>query len=164
MTGFVVRPTVEDDWREVRDLRMEMLADTPLAYLETLEQGRAHPESHWRERAAGTGPTKTCVAAVADDGRWLGTMTGLLTGAGPTLVGVYVAPDARGRAAGVTDALLTAVEDWARRHGDALTLEVHEGNPRAIAAYESRGFRFTGARRPYPLDPSSSELEMRKPL
>ena len=29
--GFVVRRTTEEDWREVRALRLEMLADTPLA-------------------------------------------------------------------------------------------------------------------------------------
>jgi len=83
---------------------------------------------------------------------------------GPTLVGVYVAPGFRGRRAGVTDALLDAVEAWAREHADVLRLEVNELNARARAAYERRGFVLTGRTSPYPLDPPSLELEMIKRL
>ena len=93
-------------------------------------------------------------------------MTGVRFGDGgdPWLVAVYVAPDARGAAAGVTDALLAPIEEWARERGSGLLLEVNEENPRAIAAYRKRGFTETGRSRPYPLDPSLRELEMRKPL
>lgn len=160
---FVVRATVEEDWPAVRALRLEMLQDTPIAYLETLEQALGRPESHWRERAAGRdGSLK--LAAVADDGRWIGTMTGITTRDGPTLVAVYVAPAFRGRAAGVTDALLDGIEDWARRSSTTLRLEVNEFNPRARAAYESRGFVTTGRTSPHPLPPPSLELEMIKRL
>ena len=61
-------------------------------------------------------------------------------------------------------ALLDAVLVWAREHGDALRLEVHEENARAIAAYERRGFRRTGVSRPYNLDPRALEIEMSIPL
>jgi hypothetical protein len=30
---LVIRTTTEDDWREVRTLRLEMLRDSPLAFL-----------------------------------------------------------------------------------------------------------------------------------
>jgi GNAT superfamily N-acetyltransferase len=160
---FIVRSTTEDDWQDVRALRLEMLQDTPIAYLETFEQALARPESHWRERAAGRdGSLK--LAAIADDGRWIGTMTGITTREGPTLVAVYVAPGFRGRSAGVTDALLEGIEEWARRSSTTLRLEVNEFNPRARVAYEHRGFVATGRTHPHPLPPPSLELEMIKRL
>ena len=45
----------ERDWAHLRALRLEMLADTPLAFLETLDDARAEPESQWRARAATAG-------------------------------------------------------------------------------------------------------------
>jgi GNAT superfamily N-acetyltransferase len=83
---------------------------------------------------------------------------------GPLLVGVYVSPDYRGEAAGVSRRLLDAVEDWARLHGETLRLEVHEANPRARRFYEKLGFTMTGRSREYELEPGGLELEMIKPL
>jgi len=42
MSGWTVRPSVESDWRAYRDLRLEMLVDTPIAFTETLERARLH--------------------------------------------------------------------------------------------------------------------------
>ena len=163
MRDFAVRPVLEEDWERLRDLRLEMLEDTPIAYLETLETARRHDESHWRLLARGrSGGVK--LAAEVPSRRWVGTMAGVLAEGVPTLVAVYVAPDFRGRRTGVTDALLDGVESWARSHGALLRLEVNEFNPRAIAAYESRGFVRTGRTSPYPLEPPSLEIEMVKAL
>lgn len=160
---FTVRPTVEDDWREVRALRLEMLADTPIAFGETLAEARLVREPEWRRRAArGSGSGRTSLAAIDASGRWLGTMGGYLELGRPTLVTVYVTPDARGAASGVADALLAGVAEWAAEHGDVLGLLVHEDNPRAIAFYERAGFARTGRRVPYPLDPTREELELER--
>ncbi|MET1015474.1 GNAT family N-acetyltransferase [Leifsonia flava] len=182
--AFSIRPTVADDWEQVRALRLEMLADTPLAYAETRGHALDQPESEWRMRGArGLTDHGTSLVAIDENGRWIGAMAGYIpdpegeradaaagtaTGGrpatGPLLVGVYVAPDVRGREAGVTDALLAGIEAWARTHGDTLTLHVHEDNARAIAAYESRGFERTDVTVPYNLDPAKLELEMVKRL
>ena len=163
MTGFHVREVEERDWVRLRALRLEMLADTPIAYLETLETAQAHPTAHWKRSARGR-PGGLKLVAEQDDGRWVGTMTGIIAEGTPTLVAVYVSPDVRGAAAGVTDALLAAIERWAKQHGDELRLEVNELNGRAVEAYRRRGFVLTGRTTPYPLDPPSLELEMVKPL
>lgn len=160
---FAVRAVEEEDWDLLRALRLEMLEDTPIAYLETLATARTHPESYWRRQARGRADAVKLVAETPA-GRWIGTMGGVVADGAPTLVAVYVTPAARGRSPGVTDALLQAVEDWARQRGDQLRLEVNELNPRAVAAYESRGFFLTGRTSPYPLQPPSLELEMVKPL
>ena len=121
---------MEDDSREYRALRFEMLADTPLAYLETLEQARMHPDSHWRGRAANTSAASRLFAAVAADGRWIGSIGGFQASGAPHpyLVGVYVTPAYRGREHRVTDELLDAVSAWARSRSDRLLLQVHEQN------------------------------------
>ncbi|MFF1574398.1 GNAT family N-acetyltransferase [Leifsonia sp. NPDC058292] len=166
MTTWRVRPSVEADWRAYRDLRLEMLTDTPIAFLETIEHARLHPDEHWRGRAANRGTASRLFGAVADDGSWLGTMGGFHpTGkTDPLLVGVYVTPAFRGARIGMTDALLDAVIGWARGRGERLMLEVHEENEPAIRYYRRRGFEPTGVRIPYPLDRTADELEMALPL
>jgi len=163
---LVIRTTDEEDWRAVRTLRLEMLRDYPLAYGETLEHALMVDEAGWRLRAArGTTPGQTSIVAI-DGERWVGQMGGYIPDvtSGPLLVGVYVAPDYRGDAAGVSRRLLDAVEEWARLHGDTLRLEVHEDNPRARRFYEKLGFTMTGRSRGYELPPGGLELEMIKPL
>jgi GNAT superfamily N-acetyltransferase len=163
---LVIRTTTEDDWQAVRVLRLEMLRDTPLAYAETLEHALLVDEAEWRRRAArGTTAGQTSIVAI-DGERWVGHMGGYVPDAatGPLLVGVYVAPDRRGDAAGVSRLLLDAVERWALGHGDTLRLEVHEDNPRARRFYEKLGFTLTGRSREYELEPGGLELEMIKPL
>lgn len=156
--AFTLHRPTEDDWAAIRDLRVRMVTDTPIAFLETREQALAHPEEHWRERARrnASGPG-TNVVAVDPDGRWVGSMVGIVTTGAPDyiadrrpgadragLVGVFVDPEWRGEV-GVTDALLDEIYAWARRSGfEALYLHVSDGNKRAIRAYEKRGFTRTG--------------------
>ncbi|MCL2514584.1 MAG: GNAT family N-acetyltransferase [Microbacteriaceae bacterium] len=165
---FTVRSTTRDDWQAMRKLRLEALADTPIAFGQTVENARAMSEGEWRAYAGrGQDANRTFLAAVDDEsGDFLGMMGGALDHAGgaPFLVGVFVSPRWRGKAAGVTDALLAAVEDWARGFDIRLQLDVHEDNARARAYYESRGFVLTGQTVPYPLDRTRLELNMLKRL
>ncbi|MFJ8894010.1 GNAT family N-acetyltransferase [Leifsonia sp. NPDC102414] len=166
MTSWRVRESVEDDWQAYRAIRLEMLEDTPIAFLDTLEHARALPDEHWRNRAANASSSSRLFAAVDDDGRWLGTMGGFqaIGAPNPHLVGVYITPGFRGRAHGMADALLDAVIAWSRPRGTRLLLQVHEHNPAAIRFYTRRGFALTGATEPYPLNPAARELEMALPL
>jgi GNAT superfamily N-acetyltransferase len=164
MELFSVRATTEHDWRDVRSLRLEMLADTPLAFGEHLDAAQKHGEVIWRLRGArGTSPLSCSFAAVTQSGRWVGTMGGVIENGAPLLVGVYVSPDYRG-AAGVADALLVEVEDWSRQRNASLYLHVHSENPRARAFYAARGFIETGVTIPYVLDRTQTEVEMVKQL
>lgn len=167
MARVTIRRTTEDDWQQIRQLRLEMLRDAPHAFLETPGTALRHGEEEWRRRGRrGQSATGIAVAAIDASGRWVGTMGGILKdrAASPTLYGVYVSPSHRGRQAGVTDALLDEVEAWAAMHGRALRLTVHEDNRRAQDFYARRGFRFTGRTEPYVLDPDRTELEMMRQL
>ena len=169
-TSIQVRPTRESDWEAYRALRLEMLADTPLAFGETLANALGWDEAEWRRRAArGEASDQILVAAIdSSSDRWVGTMGGFVASGpdvtGPLLVGVYVAPAYRGRTLGVAPAMLAAVEAWASTIDRALYLHVHEDNPRATAFYLRSGYRFTGKVERYALNPHQRELEMVKDL
>lgn len=167
-SGYAIRRYGAAQWRQLRDIRLEMLADSPLAYVEPLSSARQRSGQDWRDRAAWAGqPHRLGVAGVLrGTGRWIGLACGSVfddRGGRPFVFSVYVAPDFRGR--GLADDLLQRVEGWAREQGHpALFLYVHQANARAAAFYQHRGYHFTGARETYPLDRSQSELEMRLPL
>jgi RimJ/RimL family protein N-acetyltransferase len=163
-----IRP---EDGERYRTIRLQMLQDTPMAYLETHEDALARPASAWAVKAARrTEPGSTGYSAVdAETGEWVGTMSAYVPEEEPDLawlVGVWVHPGHRGPKHGVTDGLLAAVVAWARDEVAVgrLRLEVHEANARAIGYYERSGFVRTGRTLPYPLDPTARELEMEREL
>ncbi|CAD5139202.1 GNAT family N-acetyltransferase [Microbacterium sp. NRRL B-14842] len=148
--SIAVRRITPEDWREVKALRLQALADpaAPMAFLDTVEHAAAQPDRFWQERAANASGDAAAAqfVAIADDGTWTGTITLLphreQHDAG-LVVGVYVADAHRG--AGVIDALLDAAAAWARDRGlRALVLEVHVDNSRAQAVYRRAGFVPTG--------------------
>src|SRR4051794_13330969 len=158
-----VRRVHEEDWEQARDLRLAMLVDTPIAFTETVEQSRSFDEREWRRRArrGQSGTACATFAAVAEDGRWVGTMGGVLEAVrSALLVSVFVRPEARGTR--VADLLLDAVLGWSRDEAgaDRIRLLVHEENPRAAAFYARRGFVPTGRTEAYPLDRTAREVEM----
>ena len=164
---FSIRPITADDWAEYRTIRLEMLQDSPTAFLERFSTARRFSDDEWKRRAARfSSATSIRLAAISADSEWVGSMGACIPDGAtePVLVAVYVTPAWRGDAAGVTDALLLEVEAWASARSDSIILEVHEDNARAMAAYLKRGYVATGNRRPYDLDPRRDELEMRKIL
>jgi ribosomal protein S18 acetylase RimI-like enzyme len=163
--SVTVRRVAEDDWAALREIRREMLADTPLAYLETVADAEARSESEWRFRAnrGSAGPTDLALAAEdpAVPGHWVGYLACFIDGPGQGhVVSVYVAPSHRG--SGLANELLDGVVAWAGGEAglDRLHLHVHEDNGRARAFYRRYGFTETGGGFPYDLDPTKVELEM----
>lgn len=163
MVEFVVRAVRPDEWKRVRDFRIEALCDevAPIAFTATLDDALAHPDELWQRRAlagsedAGRGARQRSLVALDGD-RWCGTLTVLITEPGEgsfigetpsertaDVVAVYVSPSVRG--SGIIEALLEAAADWASSQGIlALQLFVHAQNLRAQRAYEKSGFAFTG--------------------
>ena len=170
MSTMEFRPARIDEWARARDLRLEMLADTPIAYLQTLADARATPDEVWQRQHAdrlSMPRTNAVFVAVDQDGRWraqVGAMVNVFSDPLRVWVGaVYVTPALRGQ--GLAERLVGLAEQWTLDRGhDELFLEVNERNHRAIRHYQRTGWTMTGARRPYPLDPSMAELEMRKAL
>lgn len=153
------------DWPRLKALRLEALADTPIGYLESLEQARSHPDEDWRARARRGADGGDSVQVFAQDGeRLVATAVGFLRGPGTAwLAAVYVSPGYRGQ--GLLERMTAAVAAWCQAQGATrLVLQVHEDNARARSAYARLGFIDTGQTEAYPLDPSRVELLLARPL
>jgi ribosomal protein S18 acetylase RimI-like enzyme len=145
----VIRQTDGDDWQLLREVRLRALADSPDAFLETVEQTSAFPESVWRTRAA---QSETQACFLCEDGTG---MVSCFVADDPTtlfLVAMWVAVERRG--SGVARDLVERVVDWAREHGAArVSLSVEPGNDRAARLYEKCGFTETDDPPPFPYEP-----------
>lgn len=155
-----IRPT---DAARMRALRLEMLADSPLAFLETVAEAAARPHSDfaaWVAKSA-TGPEVARFVAEAD-GRLVGHLGAMRDPANPnrTLIfGVYLTPAFRNRS--LLEELMGAAAEWSRSAGrHELLLEVAVGNVRAQRAYRRLGFVDTGVRVRHPRIPVLTEMQM----
>jgi GNAT superfamily N-acetyltransferase len=160
-----IRPT---EWRRLRDVRLEALADSPQAFITTLAEARRFPDSLWSDRASvgSEGPGQATMIAVSG-GRTVGMAVGLdRSSVAPgvvAVVSVFVSPDVRRR--GVARALMAAVEAWASGVGATTTsLWVVDGNEGARTLYESLGYRMTLDRQPIRVPPPRWETRMVKRL
>lgn len=163
-TSTVHRVTPTDAAR-MRALRLEMLADSPLAFLETLAQAAARSHEDYRRRIVQASAGRGLAQFVADPGGpFIGHAGGTVMPEEPAVTvvfAVYVTP--RHRGTGVLDDLMEAVAGWSRAMGrPELMLEVVVGNGRAVRAYERLGFVDTGVRVPHPVIPAMRELQMRR--
>jgi RimJ/RimL family protein N-acetyltransferase len=163
-----VRRIRAEEWREYRELRLEALKDSPLAFLEQYDVAVVAPDESWRERVltAATSPTRAGFVAV-EDGRFIGKTSCFIEEdvTDETLahvVAVYVTPAARGRARGAAAGLMAAALDWAftQARAERIHLFVVEDNDRAAAFYRRMGFVLTGFEIPHPVVPSYMEREM----
>ncbi|MEW1586026.1 GNAT family N-acetyltransferase [Micromonospora vinacea] len=158
-----VRP---EDAARARALRLEMLADAPLAFLETLADAAARPHNEYAARVAYTSAGSSNAQFIADPGGRLVGHAGGTTAPneqGLTVIyAVYVTPSWRG--SGLLGELIDGVAAWSRACGrPELLLEVVVGNDRAYRAYQRLGFKDTGVRVPHPTIPALTELQMRRP-
>jgi RimJ/RimL family protein N-acetyltransferase len=160
----LVRRVRAADWPLLKTQRIAMVADTPIAYGETLAQVQARPDEHWQGKAASQehGGVLTRLLAFTESGELAGAAGGWAdeTGAPRTfVVGVYIAPAHRGQ--GLLATLVQRIAEWSIEHGrPELVLEVARENPRAVAAYEKLGFTATGESHPHELYPEITELVM----
>lgn len=180
--GYRVRRAAGDEWRQLRDLRLEALKDTPIGFSERYETALGRPDAYWRGRAERDARSRSSAKFVAvheADSALVG-MTGVFPASHQqvghssrpdgridedecVLYAVYVSPAHRGAHRGLAALLFDHVIAWARDTAGArsITLSVHERNHRAYAFYQRYGFVETGATMPYALDDSAKLIWMR---
>jgi GNAT superfamily N-acetyltransferase len=161
----------------MRALRLEMLADAPLAFLETVAEAAARPHAEFASRIRRTAVGAEMAQFIAEppaapeigrlptgNRRFVGHAGGHLSATEPALTvifAVYLTPSWRGR--GLLVDLIEGVAAWSRAAGrPELMLEVVVGNDRALRAYQRLGFVDTGIRLPHPRVPALTELQMRR--
>jgi ribosomal protein S18 acetylase RimI-like enzyme len=133
-----IRTVSADDWQQWRELRREALREAPDAFGSTLAgwSGDGDYEARWRDRLE-TVPVNL-VADLDDVPVGMVSLTAVQD-LESELIGMWVAPQARGR--GVGKALVLSVLDQARAIGAVtIALDVTAGNEPAIALYVSTGF------------------------
>ena len=164
-----VRRIRADEGLRWRALRLRALADSPVAFVDTVEQASARPDSDWHDRVRALSAGCRSALFVAEstgahgDDAWVGVAGGFADEAGNTTVfTVFIDPAMRGQ--GILEKLIAAVAEWSIGCGRTmLSLEVAVQNPRAHAAYKRLGFVPTGRSRPHPLFPDVVEVEMTRP-
>jgi len=146
----------EDDWRQLREVRLAALAESPTAFGSTALREQDFDEDRWRAWA------RSAAIFVALAGELpVGIAAGVAgkSGGERKLVAMWVNPGWRGR--DVALRLMSAVIDWAGVEGaERVALWVAQGNESARRLYERRGFRLTGARKPLPSNPALCADEM----
>lgn len=167
MSGTQVRRIRADDWRELRDLRLRALRDSPTAFGSTYAQESQRTEDHWRAWARRSADgVEQVLFVVAADGALRGMVRGVPDAGEAALVhlyGMYIDPETRGHGRG--RALVEAICTWARERGSRrVVLDVTVTNARAIRLYETCGFIRTGSVSPLPHTPALLEMEMARDL
>lgn len=144
LPDFQVRPLVAADVEAYRALRLQGLRDHPEAFGADGDEEASWPARDWLARlrrrstfGAFIGGTLAGTAALAIE-------PGRKQAHRGSLVGMYVAPSARG--SGVGRALVAAVLDLAHGRVETVELSVAIANAPAIALYLRCGFR------PYAID------------
>jgi len=146
---ILIRPAIPADAAPLRDLRLDALANDPVAFAADYGLTQAEPAEAWVKRIGDNLKDDNGVICVAvADGRMIG-MTGLGRGHWPKtehsgiIWGVYV--DQEWRGLGVADALLNECIGWGQAHGvTVVKLGVTTGNTPAIRCYVRCGFTVYG--------------------
>jgi ribosomal protein S18 acetylase RimI-like enzyme len=151
-----LRATGPDDWRQLRDIRLDALREAPYAFASSYEREAAFPDETWQERSRSG---NSILAYLPEAGTEPMGLVGSFEDGQLHLVSMWVRPQARGRQLGT--ALVEAIIERAR--AGQLTrvhLWVTETNKAARRLYERCGFTPTGERQPLPSDPAVMELAM----
>jgi GNAT superfamily N-acetyltransferase len=161
--GVLVRPLAEGEGELLRQLRLGALHDSPGSFGERLEDAANRPAEEWLEQAR--------TLAEPDGPRlFIAEVDGVPAGLALVVEdpfdwdicrvgGMWVGPEKRRRGAGA--GMLRAVRRWAQERDKArICLWVHEDAASARSLYESFGFSYTGAKKPFPREPSRRLLEM----
>jgi GNAT superfamily N-acetyltransferase len=150
----------------MRALRIEMLADAPLAFLETVAEAAERPHAEYAARIAQVSAGSQVAQFVAEvGGRFVGHAGGVAVPSAPdttVIFAVYIQPAHRGT--GILEHLVDGVAAWSRAAGrPTLLLEVVVGNDRAVRAYRKLGFALNGVLAPHPRIHTLMELQMTRP-
>jgi GNAT superfamily N-acetyltransferase len=138
---ITIRRSDRADWRALKTIRLEALADTPDAYGSTWKENSTWSDAQWKNAAS----NRLYFLAFRDDSV-VGMVSGGLNDTHPGtrwLYGMYVTASNRG--SGTAEQLVATVCEWVRREGfDEVYLHVTSTVVRARAFYTRLGFRPTG--------------------
>jgi GNAT superfamily N-acetyltransferase len=164
-----IRVVQPEDAGTVGKVIIEMLADAPLAFGESLAEARARTPAEWKEIVEYMVRPGSATALLAFDESgpcgFVCADSGYPEAPPETVVisRVWVAPRQRG--SGLGRRLMEAASDWAAgQHAKLLALGVTEINVTAMQFYEHLGYREVGMRIPWPPDPTKQIIILGREL
>lgn len=145
--SITIRDATPADALPFRELRLEALQDSPIAFSADYQKNLNHPAKYWEDRLTLEKDEATILLA-EHEGKLIG-MTGIARGGSPKtrhgawIWGVYVTPEWRGLR--VAEELINSCFTWARARNIVLVkLGVAATNTSAIRCYERCGFSTYG--------------------
>ena len=145
--NILIHEASPSDATRYRDLRLEALQDSPIAFSADYQQNLGQPAKYWQDRLT-MQPDEATIFLAEHDGELIG-MTGVMRSGSPKtrhsawIWGVYVSPEWRGLR--IADELILSCFEWAKPRKIALAkLGVAAVNRAAIKCYERCGFRTYG--------------------
>src|ERR1041384_1466143 len=142
-----IREAKPTDAAPFRELRLEALQDSPVAFTADYQRNLSHPPKYWEDMLTTYSDESTMFLAKHEND--LIGMTGIARGGSPktrhaaTVWGVYVTPQWRGLH--IAEELIRSCLDWAKARRIVIAkLGVAATNTSAIRCYERCGFQITG--------------------
>jgi GNAT superfamily N-acetyltransferase len=144
---ILIRESSPLDAPRYRELRLEALQDSPIAFSADYQQNLSQPPKYWQDRLT-MQPDEATIFLAEHDGGLIG-MTGIMRNSSPKVRhsawvwGVYVSPAWRGLR--IADELIYSCLGWARPRRIVIAkLGVAAINQPAIKCYERCGFKTYG--------------------
>lgn len=142
-----IREASARDAARFRELRLEALQNSPIAFSADYQKNLNHPQKYWEDLLTPQPDESTMF--IAEQGNKLIGMTGIMrsnspkTRHGAWIWGVYVTPAWRGQH--IAEELIRACLEWAKERKVLLAkLGVAVVNTPAIRCYERCGFKIYG--------------------
>src|SRR5512133_1294522 len=143
----VIREANAADAVRFRELRLEALQTSPIAFSADYQKNFNHPQKHWEDLLTPQ-PDESTIFIVEHENNLIG-MTGVMRSNSPKtrhavwIWGVYVTSQWRGLH--IAEELITSCLEWAKSRKAVLAkLGVAVVNERAIRCYERCGFKTYG--------------------
>ncbi|MCL6247540.1 GNAT family N-acetyltransferase [Acinetobacter sp. ANC 4945] len=138
MSSVTVRPTLESDWKTLKNLRLKALQDSPDAFKVTYEKTKTHSDSEWQDRAAQRTPCHYLLAFDVEDA--IGMVGGIVDEQNEfNVVAMWVRAKFYSRS--IAEQMITKIKQYAISQGfEKIVLRVSWGHLRAFQFYTKLGF------------------------
>lgn len=143
----LIRESSLADATRYRELRLEALLDSPIAFSADYQQNLSHPPKYWQDRLT-MQPDEATIFFTEHENKLIG-MTGIMRSSSPKtrhsawIWGVYVSPAWRGLR--IADEMIHLCFEWAKPRRIVLAkLGVAAVNQPALRCYERCGFKTYG--------------------
>ncbi|RFU49854.1 GNAT family N-acetyltransferase [Paraburkholderia sp. DHOC27] len=158
LSPVLIRPTTEEDWENLKTIRLAALLDSPTAFGLSYATAATYTDEQWRERASPQTHPQFFLAL--RQGQAMGLIGGAENVSGEyNLIAMWIRPQDRGM--GIASRLVNAIKARAIELGHRrIVLSVSPDNADAVRMYRRQGFTFLPEWEPLASQPGVSVQKM----